>query len=167
MILNFWLLRVVIVKKNKKNPEYNTTSTNTVTTTATTTTITITITTTTTTTTTTTNSNTNHRLPRGKEADYYCYYFYYYYFNAAITTGIFPDEWKIARVTPIFKSGISSELSNYRPISIIPIIVKVFEKIIYDQLYKFSNDNNLLSNCQSGFRSLHSTLTALIKTTDD
>ena len=84
-------------------------------------------------------------------------------FNAAITTGIFPDEWKIARVTPIFKSGISSELSNYRPISIIPIIAEVFENIVYDQLYKFLNDNNLLSNCQSGFRSLHSTLTALIK----
>ena len=55
-------------------------------------------------------------------------------FNVAITTGIFPDEWKIARVTPVFKSRISSELSNYRPISIIPIISEVFEKVIYDQL---------------------------------
>ena len=83
-------------------------------------------------------------------------------FNAAITTEILPDEWKIAKVTPISKSGIFSELSNYRPISIIPIVAKAFEKIIYDQLYKLVlNDNNLFSNCQSGFQSLHSTLTAL------
>lgn len=88
-------------------------------------------------------------------------------FNTAISTGIFPDEWKLARVTPIFKNGKTSDLNNYRPISIIPVIAKVFEKVIYDQLYKFLNDNKLLSNCQSGFRSLHSTVTALLKATDD
>ena len=74
---------------------------------------------------------------------------------------------EIARVTPIFKSGKTSDLNNYRPISIIPVIAKVFEKVIYDQLYKFLNENKFLSNCQSGFRSLHSTVTALLKATDD
>ena len=88
-------------------------------------------------------------------------------FNTSISTGIFPDEWKLARVTPIFKSGKTSDLNNYRPISIIPVIAKVFEKVIYDQLYKFLNENKFLSNCQSGFRSLHSTVTALLKATDD
>ena len=51
---------------------------------------------------------------------------------------------------------------NYRPISVIPTVAKIFEKIVYDQLYNYLNENNLLTSCQSGFRSLHSTLTALI-----
>ena len=78
-------------------------------------------------------------------------------FNCSISSGIFPDDWKLARVTPVFKSGDSYDVNNYRPISIIPVIAKVCEKIIFDQFYKFLNDNNLLSNCQSGFRALHST----------
>ena len=88
-------------------------------------------------------------------------------FNTAISTEFFPDEWKLARATPIFKNGKTSDFKNYRPISTIPVVAKVFEKVIYDQLYKFLNDNKLLSNCQSGFRSLHSTVTALLKATDD
>ena len=52
-------------------------------------------------------------------------------FNCSIQTGIFPDEWKSARVTPVFKNGSRSDLSNYRPISILPIIAKMFKKIIY------------------------------------
>ena len=86
--------------------------------------------------------------------------------NCSILTGIFPDEWKAARVTPVFKSGSPSDVNNYRPISIIPMIAKIFEKIIYDQLYKYLSVNNLLSNCQSGFRALHSTVTSLLNSTD-
>ena len=52
------------------------------------------------------------------------------------------------------------------PISVIPVVSKVFEKIVYDQLYQYLNDNQLLSSCQSGFRSLHSTLTALLEATN-
>ena len=59
-------------------------------------------------------------------------------FNQSIDTGIFPDEWKNARITPLFKkAGSRSDPSNYRPISIIPVVAKVFERIIYDQLYYF------------------------------
>ena len=87
-------------------------------------------------------------------------------FEKSIHTGIFPTEWKLARVTPVFKKGIKSDLNNYRPISVIPVVSKVFEKIIYDQLYEYLNDNKLLSDCQSGFRSLHSTLTALLEATN-
>jgi len=89
-------------------------------------------------------------------------------FNQSIDNVIFLDEWKNARITPLFrKAGSRSGPSNYRPISIIPVVVKVFERIIYDQLYHYLNENNLLSRYQSGFLSLHSTVTALIEATDN
>ena len=87
-------------------------------------------------------------------------------FTKSIITGIYPIEWKTARVTPVFKKGVKSDLNNYRPISVIPAVSKIFEKIVYDQLYRYLNDNKLLSSCQSGFRSLHSTLTALLEATN-
>ena len=87
-------------------------------------------------------------------------------FIRSINTGIFPTEWKLARVTPIFKKGKRDDPNNYRPISVIPTVAKIFEKIAYDQLCDYLNDNNLLTHCQSGFRSLHSTLTTLIEATN-
>ena len=53
-------------------------------------------------------------------------------FNQSISSGI-PAEWKLARVTPIFKKGKRQDVNNYRPIWIIPAVAKVFERIIYDQ----------------------------------
>ena len=69
--------------------------------------------------------------------------------------------------SPLFfkKVGSRSDPSNYRPISIIPVVAKVFERIVYVQLYHYLNENNLLSRHQSGFRLLHSTVTALIEAT--
>jgi hypothetical protein len=86
-------------------------------------------------------------------------------FAASIRTGIFPYEWKASRVMPIFKSGTKSDPGNYRPISVIPCVAKIFEKIIFDQLYGYFDGNSLLPTCQSGFRSFHSTLTALLEAT--
>ena len=84
-----------------------------------------------------------------------------------IRSGIFPQEWKCAKVIPLFKEGNHSDLNNYRPISIVPIVAKVFERIIYDQVYGYLTENNLISSQQSGFRSLHSTVTALLEATNN
>ena len=81
--------------------------------------------------------------------------------------GIFPSEWKIARVVPLHKKGSRSFLDNYRPISILPVISKIFEKILYEQLYEYFTTNNLLSEQQFGFRRFHSTSTALLDCTDE
>lgn len=88
-------------------------------------------------------------------------------FNQSIRSGIFPQEWKCAKVIPLFKEGNHSDLNNYRPISIVPIVAKVFERIIYDQVYGYLTENNLISSQQSGFRSLHSTVTALLEATNN
>jgi len=84
-------------------------------------------------------------------------------FNQSISSGIVPTEWKLARVTPIFKKGKRQDVNNYRPISITPAVAKVFERIIYDQLFKYLSDNDLLVNCQSGFRPVYSALTSLFE----
>ena len=89
-----------------------------------------------------------------------------YLFNKSQMSGIFPDDWKCARVTPLFKQGESSDLNNYRPISVISVVAKVFGRIVYDQLYNLFNSEEIISKQQSGFRSLHSTVTALLEATD-
>ena len=75
-----------------------------------------------------------------------------------------PNDWKCARVTP--KEGYKMNPNNYRPISVISVILKVFEKVILHQMYEYLTTHNLLYNLQSGFRTLHSTLTALLDATD-
>ena len=85
-------------------------------------------------------------------------------FSLSIHSKVYPDDLKIGTVTPVHKGGDKDDLNNYRPITVLPTIACVFEKIIYQQLYKYMNDNNLLGEKQYGFRSLHSTATALSKT---
>jgi len=88
-------------------------------------------------------------------------------FNQSLATSIFASDWKMAKMSPVFKNGSKSDLNNYWPISVIPTRAKIFEKINYDQLYQYLNENDLLNSGQSGFRSLHSTLTALLGTNDN
>ena len=64
----------------------------------------------------------------------------YVIFNRSITTGIFPEEWKCSKVIPLLKQGQRSDFkNNYRPISIIPVVAKVFERVVYDQFYYVFN----------------------------
>jgi len=71
--------------------------------------------------------------------------------------GLFPDILKIARVTPLFKSGDKPFCNNYRPISILSQTAKVFERLVHDRLSSFLEKNNILSNFLLGFRPAHST----------
>ena len=87
-------------------------------------------------------------------------------FNLSIASGIFPNSLKIAKVIPIYKKDDSSTVSNYRPISILPAISKILEKIIHQRLYDFLNCNNLLIPNQFGFRKSHSTDHAIIQLYD-
>ena len=87
--------------------------------------------------------------------------------NTSIETSQFPDSWKVARVTPIYKDGDRTEKSNYRPISVLPVISMLFEKLVFDQLYQYMRENGMFSGDQSGFLRLFSTVTCLLKNTDD
>ena len=86
--------------------------------------------------------------------------------NQSLCTGIFPDRLKITKVIPLFKKGDQYILDNYRPISLLPVISKVFEKIIFNQLYQYFTDNGLIFTSQYGFRRLHSTELASIELVD-
>ena len=70
-------------------------------------------------------------------------------------------------MTPIYKDGPTDDRSNYRPISVLPVVARLFEKLIYEQLYSYLNENNLLFSVQSGFRSHHSVLTSLLHCTNN
>ena len=58
-------------------------------------------------------------------------------FNSSLSSSLFPGDWKCARVTSLFKQGERTDVNNFRPISLISIIAKVFGRIVYDQLYSF------------------------------
>lgn len=88
-------------------------------------------------------------------------------FNSSINTGNVPEKLKIAKVTPIFKSGQSSVLSNYRPISVLPVFSKLLERIIYNRIYGYFKDNSLLYEKQFGFQNNNSTEHAILSLVDN
>ena len=88
-------------------------------------------------------------------------------FNESITSSLFADEWKTARIIPLYKKGQRNVPGNYRPISVLPAISKIMETILYDQLYNYLSNFKLLSDSQFGFRKFHSTATALLDCTND
>ena len=89
--------------------------------------------------------------------------------NQSLQSGIFPDKLKIAKVVPIFKAGkdnIESYVHNYRPISLLSCFSKIFERVVYNQLYNHLQINKLLYESQYGFRKSHSTELAALELID-
>ena len=74
-----------------------------------------------------------------------------------LSVGIFPDLLKISKVIPLYQKDDPVNFSNYRPMSLLPSISKIFEKIIFKQLADYLEKNNLMYKYQSGFRKYHST----------
>ena len=89
------------------------------------------------------------------------------HFTMSLSVGCFSDYWKTARVAPIFKQGSKDDRSNYRPVSVLPVVSRLFEKLVYNQLYDHLDRNKMIFSDQSGFRALHSVLTSLLKCTND
>ena len=85
-----------------------------------------------------------------------------YLINRYLFSGIVPQKWKIARVTPIFKSGDRDQITNYRPISVLPLVSKVLEKAVNNQLRNFLGKNNFFADQQSGCRPHYSTQTTVL-----
>ena len=83
--------------------------------------------------------------------------------NISLRQGIFPKELKVAKVIPVYKSEDSHIFGNYRPISLLPVFSKVFEKCVAKQLTDYLNFNDLFYELQFGFRKGHSTIHPLVK----
>ena len=77
--------------------------------------------------------------------------------NLSIRSGIVPDQLKIARVIPLYKTGERDIFTNYRPVSVLPAFSKFLERVIYNRLLKFLNKCDILSDSQYGFRKNNST----------
>jgi len=90
-----------------------------------------------------------------------------YIINVSLVSGTFPQNWKSARICPIFKGGNNSEPCNFRPISILPILSKIIERAVFDQLYPHLDSQSMLHEAQSGFRPRYSTASALMNVTED
>lgn len=88
-------------------------------------------------------------------------------FNHIFNIGYFPTEWKLATVIPIPKKGNTMDPKNYRPISLISCISKIYEKFINEKLREHCEENNVIPNTQFGFRPNHSTTHALLKFSED
>ena len=86
--------------------------------------------------------------------------------NQCLKMGIFPNQLKIAKVVPIFKTGDDTLFTNYRPISLLPSTSKVVERVIFNQLYTYFETNKLFYRSQYGFRKRHSTEFAALELVD-
>ena len=83
-------------------------------------------------------------------------------FNFSLSSGKFPDQWKQAHVTPVHKKNDRQDKNNYRPISLLPNLGKILERLVFKHLYKYCIDNNLLTWRNSGYKPLDSTVNQLI-----
>ena len=91
----------------------------------------------------------------------------YMLFKNSFETSTFPVEWKKGNIIPIFKKGDKQAVSNYRPISLLPIVSKIFERIIFDTIFNYIDQNSFFNPNQSGFRPGDSCIHQLISITHD
>ena len=89
-----------------------------------------------------------------------------YILNLSLQLGVFPTEWKKARVSPIFKKGSKTDPGNFRPVSVLPVVSKIIERIAHKQLYEYLTEHKLLCIEQSGFRRRHSCQSSLHRLTE-
>jgi hypothetical protein len=82
--------------------------------------------------------------------------------NISIKLNYVPDQWKLAKLVPLYKNGDATLETNYRPISLLSTFSKVLEKVVYSQTYNFLDRNNLIYKHQHGFRRNHSCESLLI-----
>ena len=87
-------------------------------------------------------------------------------FNKSFANGPFSDKLKIAKIVPFYKSD-KLLVSNYRPISILPFFSKILERLMYNWLLNYLNNNNILTDKQYGFRERHNTSMALLRMIND
>ena len=87
-------------------------------------------------------------------------------FNLSFNTGIFPRDWKCATIVPLQKEGSKSDVSNLRPVSLLPIPGKLMEKVVHERLLRYFENNNLLEEHQGGFRPGHSTIDSAVTLVD-
>ena len=88
-------------------------------------------------------------------------------FKSCIKKGEYPSEWKKANVVPVHKKGDKQLLKNYRPISLLPIFGKIFERIIYNNIFEYLTTNKLISDNQSGFKPGDSCVNQLLSITHE
>ena len=69
--------------------------------------------------------------------------------NLSLTSGTVPNDWKIAKVTPIHKSGSIDDYNNFRPISVLPVLSKILERAVHTQFIQYIENNNILSKYQA------------------
>ena len=88
-------------------------------------------------------------------------------FNQCLETSTFPNDWKKGNVAPVFKKDDEQILKNYRSISLLPVCGKIFEKLIFNEMFKFFIENYLISPSQSGFKPGDSSINQLLSITHD
>ena len=90
-----------------------------------------------------------------------------YLFNLSLATGIFPDSWKQATIIPLYKGGNKTDVSNYRPVSLLPLPGKILEKIAHARLTLFLERERVISDNQGGFKKGFSTVSSIADLTDN
>jgi len=88
-------------------------------------------------------------------------------FNKSLSSGVLPEDWKIANVTAIFKKGSKSDVGNYRPISLTCILCKILESLLKENIVNFLDVNDMFNNSQHGFRKKRSCITQLLHVVED